>query len=144
MAFSIPVTMTNRMDAFIDDLVNIALDTPSDLERGGHAVKLTIHVTSRPHAGELEPIPRRNLVQDKKLETEGAHAEVQIVLGWALNYSVLTIALPLDKFLAWERGLISLILAEGRSTMGDLESLVGRLNHAALIIPLSRHFLNRI
>jgi hypothetical protein len=29
-------------------------------------------------------------------------------------------------------------------TMGDLESLVGRLNHAALIIPLSRHFLNRI
>jgi hypothetical protein len=54
------------------------------------------------------------------------------------------IPLPLDKLLAWEGDLISLLLAEGRSTMGDLESLVGRLNHAALIIPLSRHFLNRI
>jgi hypothetical protein len=91
MAFSIPVTTTNRTDAFIDDLVNVALGTPSDLERGGHAVPLAIHVTSRPHAGESEPIPRRNLVQDKKLEAEGAHAKVQIVLGWALNCRVLTI-----------------------------------------------------
>jgi hypothetical protein len=82
MAFSIPVMMTNRTDAFIDDLVNVAFDTPSDLDRGGHAVPLAIHVTSRPHAGEAEPIPRQNLVQDKKLEAEGAHAEVQIVLGW--------------------------------------------------------------
>ena len=32
----------------------------------------------------------------------------------------------------------------GTATFANLETIVGRLNHAATIIPLARHFLNRI
>jgi hypothetical protein len=36
------------------------------------------------------------------------------------------------------------VLSTGKTKFADLESLVGRLNHAAYVIPLSRHFMNRL
>jgi hypothetical protein len=143
LAVGIPTTVTARSDSFIDDLIRVFLDTPLNREREPHAVPLAIHVTSRPHAGDKEPVKRREIVSNPKLVAEGGPAEDQIVLGWTLNTRTLLVILPHDKFEAWSRDL-RVIIAERRGTFGQLETTVGRLNHAAYIIPLSRHFLHRI
>jgi hypothetical protein len=143
MAVHVPTNVTARSDSFIDDLIRVFLDTPLNRARQPHAVPLAIHVTSRPHAGNAEPIKRRELVSQPKLVAEGGPAEAQIVLGWTLNTRSLLVILPSDKFEAWSADL-RLIIEERRGTFGQLETTVGRLNHAAYIIPLSRHFLNRI
>ena len=143
MAVHVPTTVTARSDSFIDDLIRVFLDTPWNRAREPHAVPLAIHVTSRPHAGPDEPIKRRELMSKPKLIAEGGPAEDQIVLGWTLDTRSLLVILPFDKFEAWS-GDLKLIIAERKGTFGQLETTVGRLNHAAYVIPLSRHFLNRI
>jgi hypothetical protein len=143
LAVHIPTEITARTDCFIDDLIRAFLDTPENREREPHAVPLAIHITTRPHAGEREPVPRRSLVQAEKMIAEGTPAESQIVLGWILNTHFLLIKLPGDKFVAWSSDIAS-VLETGSATFGDLESLLGRLNHAGYVIPMARHFLNRL
>ncbi len=143
LAFDIPMQSTVRTDCFIDDLVNVILDTEENRWRGAHAVPLAVHVTSRPHAGGDEPLPRRNLLGDEKLAAEGTHSEVQIVLGWKINCRTLMVSLPTDKFTHWANDLAE-VVSKRTISFQNLESLLGRLNHAALVIPLSGHFLNRI
>jgi hypothetical protein len=144
MAVGIPTTVTARTDCFIDDLIRVFLDSPEARAREPHAVPLAIFVTSRPHAGDSsEPVPRRSLMQAAKLIAEGTPAEIQTVLGWALDTHILVIQLPVDKFIAWTADIAG-ILETSRCTFGDLESTVGRLNHASFVIPLARHFLNRL
>ena len=49
-----------RVDDFIDDLINVFVDTPANCRIQPHVVPLAIHITSRPHAGDdSEPIIRR-------------------------------------------------------------------------------------
>jgi hypothetical protein len=105
MAVQIPTTVTARTDSFIDDLIRIFLDTPTNRAREPHAVPLAIHVTSRPHMSEAEPVKRRGLLSAPKLEAEGTPAEVQIVLGWILNTGLLQILLPDDKLEAWSSNI---------------------------------------
>ncbi|KAI2498100.1 hypothetical protein MHU86_16410 [Fragilaria crotonensis] len=103
-----------------------------------------MHVTSRPHAGdEEEPVPRRPILSQPKLIAEGRPEEVQTVLGWRLDTRRLEIALPKDKYVAW-LGDIKKIRGISGCTHAELETLVGRLNHTAYILPNARHFLNRI
>jgi hypothetical protein len=143
LAVHIPTEITARTDCFIDDLIRAFLDTPDNRRREPHAVPLAIHITTRPHAGDQEPVPRRSLVQAEKMIAEGTPAESQIVLGWILNTHFLLIRLPGDKFVAWSSDIAS-VLETGSATFGDLESLLGRLNHAGYVIPMARHFLNRL
>jgi hypothetical protein len=141
MAVHVPTSVTARTDSFIDDLIRIFLDTPLNREREPHVVPLAIHVTSRPHAGTGEPVPRRGILSAPKLIAEGVPMEVQIVLGWILNTRALLIALPQDKFEAWTSD-IKEIVVNLKVTYGDLESTLGRLNHVGYVIPLARHFLS--
>jgi hypothetical protein len=143
MAVEIPTTVTARTDSFIDDLIRVFLDTPKNREREPHAVPLAIHVTSRPHMGNAEPVKRRGLLSAPKLAAEGTPEEVQIVLGWILNTRLLLILLPNDKFEAWSADLRTITL-DTKGTYGELESTLGRLNHVAYVIPLARHFLNTL
>lgn len=143
MAVCIPTTVSARSDSFIYDLIRVFLDTPLNREQEPHTVPLAIHVTSRPHAGDAEPVKRREIVSSPKLVAEGGPAEDQIVLGWILNRRTLLVILPSDKFEAWSSDL-QLIIAKRKGTFRQLETTGGQLNHAAYIIPLSRHFLNRI
>jgi hypothetical protein len=53
------------------------------------------------------------------------------------------IILPKDKFQAWSADL-QVIVANHKGTYGELESMLGRLNHVAYIIPLARHFLGKL
>jgi hypothetical protein len=143
MAVHIPTTVTARTDSFIDDLIRVFLDTPLNRERWPHAVPLAIHVTSRPHAGPAEPVKQRDILSGPKLIAEGGPAEDQVVLGWRLNTRSLSVILSSDKFEAWS-GDLRTIVENRRGTFGQLETTIGRLNHAAYIIPLSRHFLSRV
>jgi hypothetical protein len=143
LAVDVPVAATTRTDSFIDDLIRVFLDTEENRTIGPHAVPLAIFVTNRPHSGEEEPIRRRAILSESKLEAEGLPVELQIVLGWLLDTRRLLILLPEDKLLAWEGDMTTIIETE-KATFGDLESLVGRLNHVSYLLPLGRHFLDRL
>jgi hypothetical protein len=143
MAVHIPVTSTGRSDCFIDDIIKIFLAISGECDWQTQAVPLAVYVTTRPHAGDSEPIPRRENISVPKLIAEGAPAEDQIVLGWCLETRRLVIKLLGDKFIAWTSD-VSTVLSTGKTTFTDLKSLVGRLNHAVYVTPLSRHFMNRL
>jgi hypothetical protein len=141
-AVEVPVSLDVRKDCFIDDIIVAFLGTERNLRREGHTVPLAAHVLSRPHAGdEAEPVPRKPLFAPSKQEIEGIPCEIMILLGWWFDTRRLIVSLPQDKFLAWTADL-SQILMTGRTTVGELDSTVGRLNHASFLVPLSRHFLN--
>jgi hypothetical protein len=142
-AVTVPTSSTAKTDGFINDLITVFRDTPQNRERAPHMVPLAMHVTSRPHAGTEEPVTRRNILSDANLLAEGAPAETQIILGWMIKTRRLQISLPTDKFDAWTTELQKMIKAQ-RTTFGDIETTVGRLNHVAYVIPLARHFLNRL
>jgi hypothetical protein len=93
--------------------------------------------------GADKPVQRRGLLSAPKLEAEGTPAEVQIVLGWNLNTGLLLILLPDDKYEAWSTNIIA-IVGSTRTAFGKLQSTIGHLNHVGYIIPLARHFLNRL
>jgi hypothetical protein len=78
-----------------------------------------------------------------KLLAEGSPAELQIVLCWLLNTLLLIVSLPKDKFIAWTSA-IKAIVKDQRVKRDALESVIGRLNYAAAIMPLARHFLGRL
>ena len=140
----VPYTTGGKVDGFIDDLINVFLDTPENCERQPHVVPMAMHITSRPHAGdEREPIPRRPILSIPKLIAEGNPAEVQIVLGWQVDTRRLVVSLPHDKFEAWT-GELRLMRSKPRVGCKELEQLLGRLNHAAYVMPIARHFLGRL
>jgi hypothetical protein len=102
MAVQIPLKKhTTRVDGFIDDLINVFLDTTVNRAREPHIVPLAMHCTSHPHAGDDEHISRRGILSAPKLVAEGAPAETQIVLGWKMDTHRLLIQLPYDKYDAW-------------------------------------------
>jgi hypothetical protein len=141
MAVSVPPTIEGRVDGFIDDLINVFLGTPENLERAPHVVPLAMYATSRPHVGEdAEPIKQRAILSILKLIAEGSPAEIQIVLGWTLYTRKLLIALPEDKY---HSTAIIMILTKRTCTKGELETLEGQLNHTAHMIPIRPHFLTR-
>lgn len=141
MAVHVPPSVTARTDSFIDDLIRVFLDTPVNREREPHVVPLAMRVTSRPHMGPEEPVPRRGIASAPKLVAEGIPMEIQIALGWLLNTRALLIMPPEDKFEAWSSDMQETV-KNLRVKHGDLESTLGRLNHVGCVIPLARHFLS--
>ena len=141
MAVLVPQpAMGGKVDGFIDDLINVFVDTPENCARQPHVVPLAMHVTSRPHAGEsAEPVPRRPILSLPKLMAEGRPEEIKTVLGWTIDTRRLEISLPSDKYHAW-LGDIQGVRKTGRCPYPLLETLVGRLNHTAYVLPNARHF----
>jgi hypothetical protein len=143
-ALEVGTTSDSFRDCFIDDIIDCHLDTPRNRRRAAHIVQMSVHVMSRPHAGDdEEPVPRRPLLGPEKLAAEGRSAERQIVLGWEIRTREFTVALPRDKHHAWKEDLAS-VIARRHASRQETESLIGRLNHASYVIPLSRHFLNEV
>jgi hypothetical protein len=142
-AVAVPFMSTIKTDGFINDLILVFPDMPTNHERAPHCVPLAIHTTSRPHEGPTKPVPRCNILDDAKLLAEGTPDQLQIVLGWTIRTRQLLIALPNDKFDAWSHNLQTMIKL-GKLTFGDLKTCLGRLNHSAFVIPLALHFLSRL
>jgi hypothetical protein len=55
----------------------------------------------------------------------------------------LLLLLPTDKFDTWLHDVVTMSTS-GKTTFGNLETTLGQINHAANVIPLARHFLNRL
>ena len=143
MAVSIPTTAGGRADCFIDDIVKCFYALDDVIQRQASAAPLAAFLSMRPHAGKNESIPRKEPLNQEKMAAEGIPNEVQIVLGWLLNTRLLILCLPKDKYIAYCRD-IDEIIAKGRVTKKELESILGKLIHSSYVIPLARHFLSRL
>jgi hypothetical protein len=68
-----------------------------------------------------------------------------VILGWTVYTRKLSVALSQDKFRAWT-GSVDDILRRHKSPIPaeELETLMGRLNHASYVILYARHFTGRV
>ena len=130
------------VDDFVDDRVVVIPDIGDNRLRGAGALPLAIHLMCRPLAAD-EPVKRDDPLSLSKLLEEGTLAEQFVFLGWKVNLRLLILSLPQDKFLAWSQDIDAIIKAK-KATFQDLDSMVGRLNHAATPLSLARYFMNRI
>jgi hypothetical protein len=138
----IPPDDMGRIDDFIDDGIAIVPDISNNKDRGVVAILLAIHTLCRP-LDPNEPIYREDCLSLEKLAEEGSMSEVLIILGWQINTRALTLALPNKKFTLWQQDL-SQVLTNKKLSMHQLETIIGRLNHAATACPLMRYYLNRL
>jgi hypothetical protein len=58
MAVFVPPLEAGKVDVFIDHLINAFPDSPENLAQQPRVVPLAMHITSRPRAGESEPVLR--------------------------------------------------------------------------------------
>ena len=137
----VPINEFGKLDDFIDDVMSVGCMSER-WERLGGAALLSLHILGRPTLPN-EPLSRDDLVASKKLKAEGQLSEAQTVLGWDVNTRSFAASLPKQKFDEWTHQIMT-ILKNKCVTKGDLDSLIGRLNHAAMIMPLARHFLGRL
>ena len=143
LMMGVPVLPHGYCDEYVDDLITAGVDFgKASRDRLQSAAPLAIFVVARDIHPD-EPIKRENLMCMHKMEAEGGLEEEKVILGWHFNTRLLLISLPENKYIAWSKQ-ISDILSDGRVKAEDLEVLIGRLNHAAQIIPLARHFLSRL
>ena len=136
---SVQVSDHGCADIFIDDIITVGFHSKRWRRLCG-ATLLALHMFGRP-AHENEPVPRNDLVALNKLLAAGSPSEIKTVLGWDIDTRRLLVSLPDDKFEEWCAQIQKAIDSKSISP-SDLESLIGRLNHAAFVIPLSRHYLN--
>jgi hypothetical protein len=103
---------------------------------------LAIHTLCRP-LDPNEPIYREDCLSLEKLAEEGVMSEQLVILGWQVNTRSLTLALPNKKYVLWHQDLV-VITKSKKISLKKLETVVGRLNHAATACPLMRYYLNRL
>ena len=129
-------------DVFIDDIITVGVDVNDNLERLKAGPCTVMHAIAQQNQ-EPSKIPRQDFIAEDKNDAEGAPEEVKIVLGWEVNSRELKIKLPKHKFIAWSTQLKSFF---SRKTAGakDLQSILGRLETVATMIPMMGHFLNNI
>ena len=94
----------------------------------------------RPTREEFD-LGQAEVLSAEKLEAELWPDVIKQILGWVIHSSKFRIYLPTDKFLDWTK-YINALLSKGTVRTKDLESTIGRLNHAGHILPLGRYFLN--
>ena len=137
----VPLSSRGKMDEFIDGIMTQGYYDKHWKRLVGVSL-LALHMFGRPLNTD-EPIPRDDLVAINKLLAEGTPMETQVALGWLINTRLFAIALPNDKHTEWAYQIKQILNSEWAS-FEDLDSLVGRLNHAAMVTPLTRHFLGRL
>ena len=81
--------------------------------------------------------------ESSKAKDEGELEDIKVVLEWVYNTLTLCVRLTNPKFIAWTK-TIQDILSKYETKTKNLETLIGRLNHTASIIPLDINFLVRI
>jgi hypothetical protein len=138
----IPPDTHGKIEIYIDDGITVIPDIGDNRIRGSNAMGLAIHTLCRP-ISENEPIQRDDCLSLAKLAEEGTLSETALILGWTVNTRSLTISLPLDKFREWRQDLKE-IIQNKNAPLEVLECTLGRLNHAASILPLARYFLHRL
>ena len=131
-----------KADVFIDDLITVGVDVGDNLQRIIAAPCTIMHAIAHKAANDTS-VPRQNFIAEDKNEAEGAPEEVKITLGWNLDTRRLLVSLPEHKYKAWSSQLKSFQNRKSANAK-DLQSILGRLENVAIIIPMMGHFLNNI
>ena len=143
MQLAIPVPFREIFtDGYIDDSITCGIDINDNKNRILNAGPLIAHAIFRPVLPN-ESVKQNNAVQQTKYHTEGFPQEMNTVLGWFINTRTFKIFLPSNKAEKWINDIRSL-LSQNTVTTKDIESCIGRLNHAGFIIPVGRYFLSRL
>ena len=124
----------------MDNIVKVFVARWDIIKRNAASVPLAMHVSMRPLAKD-EPVPRKETLSLTKLLLEGSPSERMIVLGWMIDTQRLLLQLPKDKYDCWKKEIRDL-LADPKISRENLESLIGKLVHAAYVIPLTHHFFH--
>ena len=124
------------MDGFINDIITITIDVNHWIDRAKSASLLVIHTLFRPLESS-EPLKRDDPLSLRKLAGDGQLAERKTCLVWDINTQSLRVSLTEDKQIAWKND-IKEALATTKIKTDTLELLIGKLNHAAHVIPPAR------
>ena len=130
------------MDGFIYDIITITVNNDHWIDRAKSAALLVIHTLFWP-LQPSEPLKRDDPLSFRKLAGEVQLAEQKTCLVWDINTQSLRVSLPEEKQTAWTND-IKEALASTKIKIDTLESLIGKLNHAAHVILPARYLLNRL
>jgi hypothetical protein len=85
-----------------------------------------------------ESFPRDDLLAVSKFLAKAKASERKTILGWEVNTRSFKVSLPTHKRRAWASELRRLAKLPGRwANAKELEMTIGRLNHAAYVVPNS-------
>ena len=142
LCVDIPENDCGKADCFIDDIITVAVDLGNNAERIAAAPCTVLHSVAHKCIGNIH-VKRDNIISDDKNEAKGAPEETKICLGWLLDTRRLLVSLPYHKFKAWTSQIDNIL--DKKSASGEtLESVIGRLENIAIIIPMLGHFFNNI
>ena len=142
LSVDLPDSDSGNADCFVDDIITTAVDINDNLQRIMAAPCTIIHAMAH-QATDSTFINRQNMIADDKNEAEGGPEEAKICLGWILDTRRLLVQLPDHKYIAWSAQTTRLG-AQNTTNSKDLSSLLGRLEHVAVVIPMFAHYLNNI
>jgi hypothetical protein len=133
-----------KFDCYLDALFGVF--HAQDRVRAEAALPLALHLVRRPVDDKVpESFPRDDLLAVSKFLAEAKALERKIVLGWEVNMRSFKVSLPTDKRHAWVEELRRLAKLPGRrANAKEFETTIGRLNHAAYVVPNARPFLGRL
>ena len=142
LSVDLPIETNGKADVYIDDIISCTVDINDNRERIRAAACTVIHAIAHTAQGETF-LERQEFIADDKNDAEGGPEEIKICLGWQLDTRRLTVALPMHKYIAWDKELE--IAHNSKSISNDtLLSILGRLENAATVIQPLGHFLNNI
>ena len=121
------------MDGFIDDIITITVDDKHWIDRAKSAALLVIHTLFRP-LQPSEPLKRDDPLYLRKMVGEGQLSEHKTCLGQDINTHYMRVFQPEEGKTAWTTD-IKEALASTKIKTNTLEALIGKLNHAAHVIP---------
>jgi hypothetical protein len=140
---NIPVNPRGTMDLNIDDFVGLTVDINNNAVRLEQALLLAVGSAAQ-EVSEVKPHPRNDMEAWPKLIAETGLTKQKTILGWLLDFCLMTIALPDNKFHAYLKA-ISKMMGRGWTSKGELETNIGRWVHLGQITyPPVHHFLCRL
>jgi hypothetical protein len=142
LSVDLPDNDDGSADCFVDDIITQAVDVDDNLQRITAAPCTVIHALAHRASADTF-IARQNMIADDKNVAEGGPEEAKICLGWVLDTRRLLVQLPHHKYTAWSAQTRQLLQRKTTNNK-DLSSLLGRLEHIAVVIPMFAHYLNNI
>ncbi len=92
-----------------------------------------------------ESFPRDNLLTMSKILAEAKPSKRKAILGWVVDTRRFRVKLPREKREAWTDAIVAVMKRHTYPVSTKwLETTLGRLSHAAHVIPLARHFMGRL
>jgi hypothetical protein len=141
---NINVDSQGMNDIYIDDLVSLTVEVEGsdNLIQCNRAPLLMFNTCSGP-LDDNEPILRETMEARNKLESKALLEETKTILGWLINFQLLLIILPDNKFTAWTTAIETMI-KDGTTTAKTLKTNIGRLIHLGMAIPFVHHFMSHL